>query len=119
MGWLAGGSKNEKNRLRAQSFLALLAFAAPANAISFTGTFNITSDAATDPSLVIQTNPTLGTNSPPINFNLTTVNRSTPVQDDAGIGDHQLRQNPVAFAHATRGLAGLTKHLGIFSFDVR
>ena len=55
---------------------ALLAFAGPANAISFTGTFNITSDAATDPSLVIQTNPTLGTNSAPINFNLTTVNQS-------------------------------------------
>ena len=40
----------------------LSTFAVPANAISFTGTFNITSDAATDPALVIVTNPALSTN---------------------------------------------------------
>ena len=51
----------------------LSTFAVPANAISFTGTFNITSDAATDPSLVIVTNPALGTDSAPINFNLNSV----------------------------------------------
>ena len=48
----------------------LSTFAVPANAISFTGTFNITSDAANDPALVIVTNPALNTNAP-LSFNLT------------------------------------------------
>jgi hypothetical protein len=51
--------------------IALSTLAGPAYAISFTGTFNITSDAAVDPSLVIVTNPTLGTNSSPFSFDLT------------------------------------------------
>jgi hypothetical protein len=51
--------------------LALATFTAPANATTFTGTFNITSQAASDPALVIVTNPPLGTNSSPFSFNLT------------------------------------------------
>jgi hypothetical protein len=56
------------------AFAATLGFATPVFAISFTGTFTVNSDAATDPALVIATNPGLGMQSAPFSFDLNFVN---------------------------------------------
>ena len=61
----------------AAAAIGIAAFAGPASATTFNGTFNITSDAASDPALVIVTNPALGTDSSPFNFNLSVGNTWT------------------------------------------
>lgn len=57
--------------------IGIAAFAGPASATTFNGTFNVTSQAASDPALVIVTNPALGTDSSPFNFNLSAGNTWT------------------------------------------
>ena len=85
--------------------LALAAFSVPAHAISFTGTFNITSDAATDPALVIVTNRALGTDSAPINFNLTNVGDTATFNSLFQIGTPEVALNGDDFAHKAISVA--------------
>ena len=78
--------------------VVLSTFAVPANAISFTGTFNIASDAANDPALVIVTNPGLGLNNP-LSLNLTLVSPTVVIPSLFQIGTTECCWNGDDFAN--------------------